>query len=167
MKQLSFLDPIEIPLTQGYVALVDPCDMDLLDYKWYVLIPRSSQTVYAVHTVTRKKKILLHRIILERVLKRPLSDGEETDHVNGSGLDNRRSNLRLATRGQNCRNVSKKKGRSGLRGAQYNCRSEKWISQIRIDGKRCYLGSFDNPRAAHEAYCAAARKLHGEFARIE
>ncbi len=37
---------------------------------------------------------------------------------------------------------------------------------IRLQGKNYHLGMFDTPEEAHKAYCEAAVKLHGEFAKL-
>jgi hypothetical protein len=87
------------------------------------------------------------------------------DHKNGNGLDNRWTNLRLATHSQNianakmrcdnkhgCKGVSKEKGR--------------YLAQICCNGKNHYLGRFSSPELAHAAYQVAAKKLFGSFARF-
>jgi len=89
----------------------------------------------------------------------------EIDHINGNKSDNRIVNLRLATRGQNVDN--RKKHRTGPKGAFRFKRGPKWTAQIRHDGVKYHLGVFDDERIAHEAYCEAARRLKGEFARLD
>lgn len=88
------------------------------------------------------------------------------DHINMDRSDNRFINLREATQGQNyansrCRSHSK----IGLKGVTTN--GARWQAQIRKDKRRIYLGTYDSPQEAHEAYVVAAHKYHGEFARTE
>jgi hypothetical protein len=90
----------------------------------------------------------------------------EVDHINGVKSDNSFVNLRESSRGQNEWNKPKnKKNTSGYKGV---CKNDYgWQSQIRIgNGKRIYLGTFDTPEKAYEAYCAAAEKYHKEFSRV-
>ena len=97
----------EIPLTQGRVAIVDDEDYEALNaFKWNM--SRRAHTVYAGRHARRKDgrctREYMHRVVLAMKLRRPLAKGEQTDHINGEGLDNRRENLRLATRSQNLYN---------------------------------------------------------------
>ena len=69
--------------------------------------------------------------------------------------------LRLATKAQNMWNQgSQVTNTSGFKGVSWHRHAKKWES--RISGK--FLGYFTTAEAAHAAYCAAATKLHGEFA---
>lgn len=80
------------------------------------------------------------------------------DHINGIPSDNRWSNLRQVTAGENAQNTAPRKGtHSGLRGV-YPA-SGKWIGRICLDGVRRYLGIYDTPEEAHAAYLAARAKL--------
>ena len=89
----------------------------------------------------------------------------QIDHVNGNPSDNKIANLRLATAGQNAKNIRKKAGTASKhKGASWHKRSGKWQSQIRVDGQNIYLGCFKTDYEAHLAYCKAAAKLHGDFA---
>jgi hypothetical protein len=84
------------------------------------------------------------------------------DHRNGDLTDNSIENLREATQAQNCAN--KEGWRKGLKGTYFNGR--KWIAQIGKNRVVHYLGGFDSEQKAHEVYVEAAKRLHGEFARI-
>lgn len=91
----------------------------------------------------------------------------EIDHVNGNRADNRIANLRDVTRSQNKRNSCiYRNNRSGLKGASYSRRQRKWAAQIQVGHEKIGLGYFNSREEAHEAYCEAARRLHGEFARV-
>jgi hypothetical protein len=89
-------------------------------------------------------------------------DHEDTDKSN-----NRWSNLREATHKQNlCNRGKNKNNTTGYKGV---CRLKSGLfkANIKEDGKTKHLGVFDDPVVAHAAYCAAAARLHGDFARTE
>lgn len=91
------------------------------------------------------------------------------DHVNGDKTDDRIENMRLATASQNSMNQGRNgNNTTGFKGvAVFNKPGEptRYRALIRAGGKRHFLGTFDTPEAAHEAYCMAAKEMHGEFAR--
>lgn len=89
----------------------------------------------------------------------------QIDHVNGIRSDNRFSNLREATNGQNAANSKKRHDNPHLKGAHWHNRDKVWFSCIRVNGKLIYLGVFKTAELAHEAYYAAAQKYFGTFAR--
>lgn len=162
-------DTIEIQLTKGYVALVDECDADLASLRWSASVSKRSDGSSYVRALRftgfRGKGIYMHREILSRKVGRSLSPNEMADHINGSTLDNRRSNLRIATNAQNQMNKGAQPNTSsGLKGVHWFSPRNKWRALITVDGKQKYLGLFTTKEAAHAAYCEAAVKLHGEFA---
>lgn len=90
----------------------------------------------------------------------------DVDHRDGVRANNRWENLRPATRSENLRNMRlRSDNRSGLKGAHYRPSRGKWQSSIRVGNRTIRLGSFDSAEAAHAAYCEAAKKYFGEFAR--
>lgn len=88
---------------------------------------------------------------------------ESIDHINGDKSDNRWANLRLANKSQNAVNYPRK-NKTGFRGVSRTA-SGKYGASSKKNYKSFYLGSFDTPEAAHSAYCDAAKKMHGAFAR--
>lgn len=85
----------------------------------------------------------------------------QVDHIDGNRDNNAISNLRVATNAENAQNrkaaaVSK----SGLVGATWYRRTNKWASEIAVNQKRRHLGYFATAAEAHEAYKAAKRELH-------
>lgn len=152
-------DVAYVPLTHGYEAIIDAADVPLVDgVSWFARI--KPRTVYALSNTPRPKRrmVRLHRIIMGE------PDGLEIDHIDGDGLNNRRSNLRVATSSQNKHNMrAHTDSRSGFKGVTWT--RGKWLAQIGLNGKNRGIGYFDTPEAAHAAYCAASAKLHGEFGR--
>jgi len=92
----------------------------------------------------------------------------EIDHKNGVRDDNRIINLRSATRSDNTHNLAKPShGRtSRFKGVSWDSKKGKWRAQICINGKRLQLGRYGNQQAAAAVYDDAARRLFGEFARV-
>lgn len=161
---------IEIQLTQGQVALIDAIDADLTEFKW-TAAKMSNGNYYAVRAVRidkKQKRQWLHLVILKRMLDKEVPKGFMGDHKNGNTLNNTRDNLRIATRQQNSQNRKRSRNNvSGYKGVSWHRQKNKWQATIRIDGKNKFLGYFDNPQLAHEAYCKAAIGTHGNFARLE
>jgi len=90
---------------------------------------------------------------------------KDIDHINGVRYDNRLSNLRLATRGENVSNSGPRSNNSsGYKGVYWNRRENRWAAQIRKDGVGKNLGYFDTPEDAAKAYEAASVSLFGDFA---
>ena len=108
------------------------------------------------------KHVLAHR--LAWFLTHGVWPTQPVDHVNGDPADNRLANLRLATPSQNRANSKpNKNNKSGMKGVQF--RHGRWRAKITHDGTTKHLGVFDDPHSAHAAYLAAAKPIHGEFAR--
>lgn len=92
----------------------------------------------------------------------------EVDHINGDRADNRIVNLRLASASENQRNRKPKPNSlCGLKGVSYVKVKKHWKATIWVDGRAVYLGAHRTPEAAHAAYCTAATKYFGAFARFE
>lgn len=156
----------EIPLTQGKVALVDDRDYDALMSLGPWCAYKSRHTWYAVRAF-RDRNGKLCQWGMHAVLLGTRGTKIVVDHCNGNGLDNRRANLRRATREQNARNTTKPiRGASRFHGVSLTRQRKNWRAQIRIDGKRVHLGEFKTEELAARAYDEASRKHHGEFARL-
>lgn len=148
---------VEIPLTQGQVTFIDRADLSIvIGHKWYAGYYPSINGWYA--KTNRKGTVLMHRLLM----------GDPdclVDHINGDTLNNRRSNLRLATKSQSNINRGKQKGTSSkYKGVRWHQR--KWMAEIKVDGKTRYLGTFEIEEDAGRAYDKIAKELHGEFANL-
>jgi hypothetical protein len=150
-----------IPLNGGKTALVDDADYEYLSqWKW-------QYNGYAMRLTSRslpinRTTVLMHRVIMDA------PHGMEVDHINGNKLDNRRSNLRICTSTENKHNRGVyRNSTTGSKGVTFNKREKKFKVSIRIgNGKRLHLGYFTNLGEATRAYDEAAKKYHGEFARL-
>lgn len=103
----------------------------------------------------------LHRLVMNT------PNGLETDHRDGNGLNNSKSNLRIATHRQNALNsIKHKPAASKFKGLYYVERIDCWRVRIRLEGnKRKCLGYFKSEIEAAYAYDVASIEHHGEFGR--
>lgn len=146
----------DVTLSTGQVAIVDEADLERLrPYRWHGEQWRSDGSWYAA-TYHRHGRITMHRLLLDA---RP---GEIIDHINGNGLDNRRSNLRLCSHDQNMHNVHQpSRSKHGYFGVKFDARCGKWIAGIKANNRTRYLGAYDSPEQAAAAYDGASRALFG------
>lgn len=154
---------MKIMLTQGKAALVDDEDYERVKcLKWHAKYDKKGNRYYVKHNYIeggKYKHYMMHRYILDA----PRS--WLVDHINGNPLDNRRSNLRLATPSQNQGNSRQTAGRSGYRGVTITPHG-KYHAQIGINGTRTHLGNFSDPGVAAETYDRAALAHFGKFATL-
>jgi hypothetical protein len=152
-----------ISLTRGKFAIVDDEDYEWLSqWKWCYTKTRGTSTGYAMRSITRNgksKAILMHRFILSA------PSHLQVDHADGNGLNNRRSNIRLATVSQQMANRNRPKNSRPFRGVRWVEEKKKWRAEITADGKVRHIGYFDDPILAALAYDKKAVKHFGEFAR--
>ena len=83
------------------------------------------------------------------------------DHIDGNQMNNRISNLRDAPRAINAQNqkTAQRSNRSGFLGvSKHKC--GRFVAGVWVGGKSKYLGIFDTPEEAHEAYLEAKRAIH-------
>jgi hypothetical protein len=155
----------EVPLTKGKAALVDDEDyLEVSKYKW--LLTRGNSKFYAGRDVIiagRKTRLLLHRELLGA------PRGLVVDHKDGDGLNNCRSNIRLATKSQNQQNqrAQARVGKhSRFKGVSYQADSSDrpWKAYIFVGDVKVSLGHFQREERAAQAYNSAAVRYFGEFA---
>ena len=158
----------EIPLTQGQVAIVDLDDYEFLSgWKWYATLSTNTKKYYAARKGNPNNGEPCLVYMARQLLDLNLGDRRIAEHRNGNTLDNRSENLRFATDCQNQQNRGMTRtNRSGFKGVCWEKAKRKWAARIDVNKKRIRLGYHDTPEQAHAAYCEAARKYHGEFARL-
>ncbi len=149
-------------LRDGVFALVDDSDYESLkEFNWF-LFRCKRQTDYAYRYVRdesgKRKRIFMHRQILPHNLP-------HTDHIDGNGLNNQRSNLRPAFAYQNVANSGiRKNNTSGLKGIIFIKSTGKWRARLG-GGRLSHIGVFTDKIEAARAYDEAAVKIYGEFLR--
>lgn len=153
---------VKIPLSQGLFALIDEVDAHLVTpFKWHAV--KHGITFYAKRNIKingRRILIRMHRIILG------LRKDEIVDHRNGSGLDNRRFNLRVCTQRENTKNKHARRGISKYKGVGWRKDRSKYDARIVVNYKRIFLGYFDNEIEAAKSYNLAALKYFKQFANL-
>ena len=143
-----------------YFAKVDDSDYEWLNkYRW--CSSRIGHTRYA-HGVVNGRRVIMHRFILG--ITDPNIDGDRRDR---DGLNNQRSNLRIATRSQNATNKRKRKNStSSFNGVNYSSERKKWCASITHKYKMIALGRFESEMEAAKAYDKKAKELFGDFANL-
>lgn len=156
MTKINLLNsPIIIPLTHGKFTIIDTEDyFSIGRFKWGL-----SDQGYAIRTDNNGKNIRMHRIVINPPVNL------EVDHINRNKLDNRRENLRIATRSQNQHNTPpRKNNKSGFKGVSWSNSNQKWLVNITSNSKMTHIGFFNTKEEAARAYNIAAQERFGEFA---
>ncbi len=179
----------EIELTKGYKAIVDDEDYDLVTkyygdevIKWYSRISNGAKHIkYAEKSVLSKRQkeffsnifgyeITFSHLLMHRLIMKCRPD-DIIDHIDGNGLNNQKSNLRLCTMQQNAQNRKRRNtNKTGYKGVAKNPLikegSRCWIAFIHDPQtrKNIRIGSYYTRQEAAIAYNEMATKLFGEFA---
>lgn len=135
--------------------ILDKEDENLLKkHKWYL-----KDGNYPTTTI-KGKNIYIHHMIL--------NTNQLIDHKNRNPLDNRRCNLRYATKSTNAMNSKlRKDNTSGIKGVSWNKEKEKWEVYITKNKKTIKLGYFENIKYAALYRANKEEELFGEFANYE
>lgn len=151
---------IHLSGSSGLVAYVDDADFPLVSrYVWWADKKRYTTYAYTQTIIDgTRKTIRMHQLI---------TGNRDWDHANRDGLDNRRANLRAATRAQQCWN-SVGRGQYMYKGITHQKRltSRPWQARICYKGHQMHLGYFPTPEIAALAYNEAALKYYGGFANL-
>ena len=150
-------DVIEIPLTQGAVAIIDK------EFEWVLQGPKWQYSKTSAGRVYVKRMLkskgtrtyqYLHRLICNA------QKGMVVDHINRDPLDNRRQNLRLVTTQQNSWN------RIGVGGGFKGVGKHKYgfCARLTVNGKNLHLGFYKSAVDAAKKYDEAAKHYFGQFA---
>lgn len=155
----------EIRLTKGQVAIVDDEDYErLCGYKWYAQFSDHTRSYYAARRLPwdadgHRSVLYMHREVIRAAA------GTRVDHINHDTLDQRKSNLRVCTIGQNGSNRKlQTNNSSGYKGVDWRKADRKWRAQIQVHGKSIHIGYYDSPVDAARAYDESAAVYHGKFA---
>lgn len=139
-----------ITLTQGKSATIDTEDYKSISkFKWFA--KKDGKNSYACRSIFVKGKggtIMMHRQIMDKCPK-----GKEIDHIDGNGLNNRRSNLRIVSKSQNQLNAGLRiDNSSGFKGVSWDKRHKMWYAYARLSGKQVNLGRYTKITEAVTAY---------------
>lgn len=158
---------IIITLSRGQETIIDEVDADLAERTWYAHLNTrntSGSVFYARHNRPRPgqspEALYLHKLILERILGRPLARHERTDHEDRDTLNNQRGNLRPLTNSANSANmVTKRRLHAELPMGVVHTISGKYGARVKHNGQRIWLGTFDTIAEAQAAY----QRKHAEL----
>lgn len=140
-------------------------------FRWRVYRGRVAKAGFVAGNVTSDGRVRIcvaGRLYLAHRLAWLYTTGkwptDQIDHKDGDPLNNRWNNLREANRCQNGANRRDTEGRILPKGVSRSGRG--FRAEITAEGRRIYLGYYPTVSAAHGVYAAAARDLHGDFARV-
>lgn len=106
------------------------------------------------------KIVYAHRLVAEAYLGK--TSGMHVDHIDGDRKNNRVENLRIVTAKENCQSFNRQSaGTSKYRGVHKRSRKggRRWVSSIRCDGVKHYIGCFYSELEAAVAYNDRATEL--------
>ena len=158
---------------KDYYAIVDDEDYEKVSSRIWTAKVQRANNIYAHTWFSKsrdeiKKFVLMHRFIMG--LLNEDSKNINIDHINGNGLDNRKSNLRMVTTRQN--NINKRKDshwrgapcHSKYKGVTWSKKREMWTAHIGHQDKLLFLGAIEQEVDGAYLYNKAALMLNGEYA---
>lgn len=152
-----------IELTRGKYAILDPEDFESLNqYRWHCTNFGYARRTGSKRSEKGRKRVAIgmHNVVF------PVPEGMTVDHINRNRLDNRKANLRAATREENTwnRKFVKKGSKTRYTGIHWNKKVKKWNVRLRVEGRRKSFGYYADEVEAAKVYDRVARKYRREYA---
>lgn len=152
----------KLPLGHNLFALVDNEDFEYLNqFKWHYTNGYPARWIRKYERQASKDERTILR--LHRAIMKP-PENMLVDHINHNKLDNRKENLRICNKSQNCMNRHKRSDNTTGYAGITRVRSGRYVVRVGFEGKRIHLGTFDILDEAIYARRNAEKKYHGEFA---
>ena len=155
-----------IPLTQSKFAIVDDEDYGLASkFKWE--LAKRGRVQYAqckcylgrINKKSLSSFMYLHRLIMKPPINMTI------DHIDSNGLDCRKANMRICSKGRNNQHLRKRCGTtSEYKGVCWVEERRRWLAQLTCEYKKILTKYFDSEIEAAYAYDRAAIKYFGEYA---
>ena len=142
--------------TKGEEFLFDLEDYEKIkDYSWSI----NNRGYVMARVISTKKNVKMHRFLMN------CPEDKVVDHISHDTTDNRKSNLRICSQAENCKNLSlAKNNKSGVTGVGWCKASNKWYTQIYVNGKLIHLGYFASKEDAIKARLQAEKEYFGDYA---
>jgi len=155
MKQIALRNSTKL-------AMLDDADAEQIGGLAWKMSKDRNGNAYAVARVGSKYKSM-HRLVMGE----PQRPNHIVDHIDGDGLNNQRSNLRICNQSQNMGNA-KKHSDAGVKfkGVTFDKQYNKYRASICVDGQKVRIGRFATAEDAAFAYDKYASLCFGEFARL-
>lgn len=148
-----------IQTSRGMDIAVDDEDYPLLN-RWTWSIRKIRRCFYAYTSITGTP-VSMHRLILG-----PIGCRKVIDHIDGNGLNNQKTNIRICSQSKNVQNAHNLKTAkySRFRGVSWRRRSEKWVAASKHKGKCYNLGEFRDELSAAVSYDMFVLNTFGKLA---
>lgn len=147
----------EISISKGFKAIIDDEDyFKIVQYNWHYSNGYARRGLSWSRNSGLKRQ---YKPMQNEILECPI--GLEIDHINHNRLDNRKSNLRIATRSQN---IINRKSYNITRNIRKESKYEAYYCYLTVNKKTITIGSFKTPHQASLAYDLWAKDIYGEFA---
>lgn len=150
---------IKIPLTRGYIALIDDGDAELVGgYRWRVLV--QPHTCYAIARLPRRGGKQRTQYLQHLVVN--AGPSERVEHVDRNGLMNCRANLRIHSVGLGAMWPASGRPSSRQEGVTWDAEAGKWSASFDDEeGRKIRIGLFDTEWRAILRHDFALMREHG------
>jgi WD40 repeat protein len=156
---------------KGHDVMLDDEDVNFVQsHKWQIDSAWKRGKIYFFYNdhyyKEDGKRTTYHKFLHRLLMGTPV--GLVTDHIDGNTLNCQKSNMRICTQDENNKNIKMPNtNTSGYKGVSWHKGHKKWRADIHVDGHQVSLGIYDDPKKAYEVYCAAKKKYHGPYGRVD
>lgn len=131
-------------------------------YTWWINCSGYPVTKTSGKGGVSRKEIFLHNLIMG--IQKPQID-IVCDHIDRNRVNNRKYNLRMANRSENCININVRKDNvSGVIGVSWKKEICKWQVNIQKEKKSYYLGVYKDLDDAIKVRLKKEKEFFGEYA---